>query len=41
MKGKDIFVSDEKGGKFNVTIADVKQSNGVIHAINAVLLPKS
>jgi uncharacterized surface protein with fasciclin (FAS1) repeats len=41
MSGKDVFVSDEKGGKSKVTIADVNQSNGVIHVIDAVLLPKS
>jgi len=27
------------GNIANVTIADVKQSNGVIHVIDAVLLP--
>jgi uncharacterized surface protein with fasciclin (FAS1) repeats len=35
-----ITVTDEAGGTANVTIADVKQSNGVIHVIDAVLLPK-
>jgi uncharacterized surface protein with fasciclin (FAS1) repeats len=30
---------DEMGGSANVTIADVKQSNGVIHVIDAVILP--
>jgi uncharacterized surface protein with fasciclin (FAS1) repeats len=30
---------DEIGGSANVTIADVKQSNGVIHVIDAVILP--
>jgi uncharacterized surface protein with fasciclin (FAS1) repeats len=38
--GKKITITDEAGGKANVTIADVKQSNGVIHVIDAVLLPK-
>jgi uncharacterized surface protein with fasciclin (FAS1) repeats len=28
-----------KGGKATVTIADVPQSNGVVHVINAVLMP--
>jgi uncharacterized surface protein with fasciclin (FAS1) repeats len=41
MSGKDVFILDEKGGKSKVTIADVNQSNGVIHVIDAVLLPKS
>ena len=39
MKGK-ITLTDENGGVAHVTIADVKQSNGVIHVIDAVLLPK-
>jgi uncharacterized surface protein with fasciclin (FAS1) repeats len=41
MDGKDVYISDENGNKAKVTIADVKQSNGVIHVIDAVLLPKS
>jgi uncharacterized surface protein with fasciclin (FAS1) repeats len=40
MDGEKITLTDEKGGVANVTIADVKQSNGVIHVIDAVLLPK-
>ncbi|MDQ6530750.1 fasciclin domain-containing protein [Flavobacterium sp. LHD-85] len=40
MKGKDLYISDENGNKAKVTIADVNQSNGVIHVIDAVLLPK-
>lgn len=35
-----ITLTDENGGTATVTIADVKQSNGVIHVIDAVLLPK-
>ena len=35
-----IALTDEKGGVAHVTIADVKQSNGVIHVIDKVLLPK-
>lgn len=31
---------DEMGDKAHVTIANVKQSNGVIHVIDTVLLPK-
>lgn len=38
-KGK-ITLTDESGGVAHVTIADVKQSNGVIHVIDKVLLPK-
>ena len=39
-KGKDVMVMDEKGGTAHVTIADVYQSNGVIHVIDKVLMPK-
>ncbi|PYE26823.1 putative surface protein with fasciclin (FAS1) repeats [Rhizobium sp. PP-CC-3A-592] len=38
--GGKITLTDETGGVANVTIADVKQSNGVIHVIDRVLLPK-
>lgn len=40
MKGKSIILTDESGGSSKVTIADVNQSNGVIHVVNNVLLPK-
>ena len=39
-KGKKLYLVDEKGGKSWITIADVNQSNGVIHVVNAVLMPK-
>ena len=39
MDGKNLILTDEKGGKSTVTIADVKQSNGVIHVLDTVLLP--
>jgi uncharacterized surface protein with fasciclin (FAS1) repeats len=39
MDGKDIVLKDEKGGTSKVTIADVYQSNGVIHVVDHVLLP--
>ena len=38
--GSKIMLTDEKGGTATVTIADVYQSNGVIHVIDKVLLPK-
>jgi uncharacterized surface protein with fasciclin (FAS1) repeats len=38
--GGKITVTDENGNVANVTIADVEQSNGVIHVIDKVLLPK-
>ena len=40
MSGQAITLTDENGGVATVTIADVKQSNGVIHVVDAVLLPK-
>jgi len=40
MKGDKLIVSDEKGGKSMVTIADVFQSNGVIFVVDTVLMPK-
>ncbi|HEY6045533.1 MAG TPA: fasciclin domain-containing protein [Pyrinomonadaceae bacterium] len=39
MDGSNIVLRDEKGGTSTVTTADVYQSNGVIHVVNAVLLP--
>ena len=38
--GNTIMVADESGGTARVTIADVVQSNGVIHVVDKVLLPK-
>lgn len=40
IEGKDVIITDENGGKGKVTIADVYQSNGVIHVVDKVLLPK-
>jgi uncharacterized surface protein with fasciclin (FAS1) repeats len=39
MQGKDLILTDEKGDTSKVTIANVYQSNGVIHVIDTVLLP--
>ncbi len=36
----NIMVWDEKGGSANIPVYDVYQSNGVIHVIDAVLMPK-
>lgn len=41
MGGGTITLTDESGNTANVTIADVQQSNGVIHVIDKVLLPKA
>jgi uncharacterized surface protein with fasciclin (FAS1) repeats len=38
-QGKKLYLVDAKGGKSWITIADVFQSNGVIHVVNAVLMP--
>lgn len=38
-KGNDLYVKDSKGTDAKVTIADVNQSNGVIHVIDRVLMP--
>lgn len=37
--GNTLTVADQKGGKATVTIADVMQSNGVIHVVDSVLPP--
>jgi uncharacterized surface protein with fasciclin (FAS1) repeats len=37
--GKNLMVTDEKGGTAHITIADVYQSNGVVQVIDKVLLP--
>lgn len=38
--GGKLMLTDEKGGTATVTIADVMQSNGVIHVVDKVLLPR-
>lgn len=35
-----VWVIDTKGGKASVTTADVMQSNGVVHVVDTVLMPK-
>jgi uncharacterized surface protein with fasciclin (FAS1) repeats len=39
MSGKSIILTDAKGGQSAVTTADVRQSNGVVHVIDSVLMP--
>jgi uncharacterized surface protein with fasciclin (FAS1) repeats len=39
MSGGHVMITDEKGDVATVTIADVMQSNGVIHVIDKVMLP--
>ena len=40
MMGKRLTLTDAKGGMSHVTIADVYQSNGVIHVIDTVVMPE-
>jgi uncharacterized surface protein with fasciclin (FAS1) repeats len=39
MKGKHLWLKDEKGGMAEITIKDVYQSNGVIQVVDHVLMP--
>jgi uncharacterized surface protein with fasciclin (FAS1) repeats len=39
MDGANLKLMDEKGGTSTVTIANVMQSNGVIHVVDTVLMP--
>ncbi|WP_239461979.1 fasciclin domain-containing protein [Occallatibacter savannae] len=39
MSGKKLVLTDEKGGTSTITIANVMQSNGVIHVIDSVVMP--
>ena len=40
MSGNKLVLTDAKGGTSTVTIADVYQSNGVIHVVDTVLMPQ-
>jgi uncharacterized surface protein with fasciclin (FAS1) repeats len=40
VRGKNVYIYDESGNASLITIADVNQSNGVIHVVNSVLVPK-
>lgn len=40
VRGNNVYIYDESGNASLVTVADVDQSNGVIHVVNAVLVPK-
>ena len=39
MSGDNLMLKDEKGGTSTVSIANVYQSNGVIHVVDTVLMP--
>ena len=38
--GENLMLKDENGGRANITVLNVMQSNGVIHVIDAVVTPK-
>ena len=40
VRGDNVYIYDESGNAAQVTIADVNQSNGVIHVVDSVLVPK-
>jgi len=40
MSEKTIMLKDEKGNTSTITISNVMQSNGVIHVIDTVMMPK-
>ncbi len=40
MQGNKLVLTDEKGGTSTVTIANVRQSNGIIHVVDTVVLPE-
>lgn len=40
VRGGSLWIYDQSGNAGRVTISDVNQANGVIHVVNAVLLPR-
>ena len=40
IKGGKLYIVDESGNGAGMVIQDVNQSNGVIHVVNSVLVPK-
>ena len=40
VRGNTLYIYDESGNAGRITIADVQQSNGVIHVVDTVLVPK-
>lgn len=41
MDGENVVIKDAKGGKSVIIMTDVAASNGVIHAIDTVIMPKA
>jgi uncharacterized surface protein with fasciclin (FAS1) repeats len=40
MQGEEFILRDEQGNTARITQSDIKQSNGVIHVIDSVVMPK-
>ena len=40
VRGNNVYIYDESGNAGRITIADVNQSNGVIHVVDTVLVPR-
>lgn len=40
MKGKNVIVTDDKGGVATITAVDLNASNGIIHVVDRVLMHK-
>ena len=40
IKGDKVMLKDENGGIANITAVDLKGTNGIIHVIDSVVLPK-
>lgn len=40
LKGKNVILTDENGNVSTITAVDIKSSNGIIHVIDTVVLPK-
>ncbi len=41
LDGSNVILTDEKGNKSKITAVDIMSSNGVIHVIDTVIMPKS
>jgi uncharacterized surface protein with fasciclin (FAS1) repeats len=39
-QGSSMMLTDAKGGSATVTAADIQATNGTVHAIDSVLMPK-
>lgn len=39
-QGDSVMIKDAKGGSATVTMADIEATNGIVHSIDSVLMPK-